>query len=188
MWPLISSPRMSPAAASASSGASANFTPPAFIRPPVSTCDLMTTGPPPAAATRLASSAAAAGDIACAPGTATTASTCQQQATANLVNSNAPTAVAVLGDNQYNSGTYAEYTGAGAFGATWGAFKSLIHPALGNHEYGSTGTSQPSGYFDYFNGVGVDSGPAGNRGDGWYSYDLGVSHLTVLNSSNDCAP
>src|SRR5437870_9006246 len=131
---------------------------------------------------------AAAGDIACAPGTATTASTCQQQATANLVNSNAPTAVAVLGDNQYNSGTHAEYTGAGAFGATWGAFKSLIHPALGNHEYGSTGTSQPSGYFDYFNGVGVDSGPAGNRGDGWYSYDLGVSHLTVLNSSNDCAP
>ena len=35
---------MSRAAASASSGVSANFTPPAFMRPPVSTCDLITTG------------------------------------------------------------------------------------------------------------------------------------------------
>ena len=41
--------------------------------------------------------------------------TCQQQATADLVSSNAPTAVAVLGDNQYQSGTYAEYTGTAAF-------------------------------------------------------------------------
>src|SRR5436305_6062981 len=131
---------------------------------------------------------AAAGDIACAPGTTTTATTCQQQATADLVSSNAPTAVAVLGDNQYQSGTYAEYTGAGAFGATWGAFKSLIHPALGNHEYGQNGTSAPDGYFDYFDGVGIDTGPAGDRGNGWYSYDLGVWHLIVLNSSDDCSP
>ena len=48
---------MSRACASASSGVSANFTPPAFIRPPVSTCDLMTVGPPISAATFLASSA-----------------------------------------------------------------------------------------------------------------------------------
>ena len=46
MWPLISSARMSRAWASASSGVSANFTPPAFIRPPVRTWDLMTVGPP----------------------------------------------------------------------------------------------------------------------------------------------
>src|SRR3954467_6930435 len=46
MWPLISSARISRACASASSSVSANFTPPAFMRPPVSTCDLMTTGPP----------------------------------------------------------------------------------------------------------------------------------------------
>ena len=131
---------------------------------------------------------AAAGDIACAPGTATTTTTCQQQATADLVSSNAPTAVAVLGDNQYQSGTYAEYTGTGAFGATWGAFKSVIHPALGNHEYGQDGTSAPDGYFDYFDGVGVNAGPAGDRGNGWYSYDLGVWHLIVLNSSDDCSP
>src|SRR5205823_7516740 len=51
---------MSSAAASASSAVSANFTPPAFIRPPVSTCDLITTGPPTSAATCLACSALAA--------------------------------------------------------------------------------------------------------------------------------
>ena len=56
---------------------------------------------------------AAAGDIACTPGTATTATTCQQQATANLIAANAPTSVAALGDDQYNSGTYAEFTKKG---------------------------------------------------------------------------
>ncbi len=37
---------MSRAWLSASSGVSANLTPPAFMRPPVSTCDLITVGPP----------------------------------------------------------------------------------------------------------------------------------------------
>ena len=46
---------MSRACASASSGVSANLTPPAFMRPPVSTCDLMTVGPPMRSAIRLAS-------------------------------------------------------------------------------------------------------------------------------------
>src|SRR5215213_4378609 len=66
MWPLISSPRISSAWEAASSGVSANFTPPAFIRPPVSTCDLMTVGAPMSCAMRLASSAEVAkpcGDV-----------------------------------------------------------------------------------------------------------------------------
>ena len=46
MWPLISSLRIASACSAASSGVSANLTPPAFIRPPLSTCDLITTGPP----------------------------------------------------------------------------------------------------------------------------------------------
>ena len=46
MWPLISSSSTCSACAAASSGVSANWTPPAFIRPPVSTWDLITTGPP----------------------------------------------------------------------------------------------------------------------------------------------
>ena len=41
---------------SASSGVSANFTPPAFMRPPVSTCDLITVGSPISSAIRRASS------------------------------------------------------------------------------------------------------------------------------------
>ena len=48
---------MSTACASASSGVSANFTPPAFMRPPVSTWDLMTVGPPMRAAISFASCA-----------------------------------------------------------------------------------------------------------------------------------
>ena len=55
MCPLISSSRMSLACASASSGVSANLTPPAFMRPPDRTWDLMTVEPPIRAAISLAS-------------------------------------------------------------------------------------------------------------------------------------
>ena len=47
---------MASACVAASSGVSANCTPPAFIRPPLSTCDLMTVGPPIRAAISRASS------------------------------------------------------------------------------------------------------------------------------------
>ena len=57
MWPLISSSRIASACSAASSGVSANLTPPAFIRPPLSTCDLITTGPPISSAASRASSA-----------------------------------------------------------------------------------------------------------------------------------
>src|SRR5262245_22048864 len=45
MWPPISSLRISSAWDFASAGSSANLTPPAFMRPPVNTCDLITVGP-----------------------------------------------------------------------------------------------------------------------------------------------
>ncbi len=60
----------------------------------------------------------AVGDIACAPGDTT--NDCQQGATANLASAQGPDAVLTLGDNQYNAGLLSEYTGAGAYGATWG--------------------------------------------------------------------
>ena len=47
---------MNSACSAASSGVSANLTPPAFMRPPVSTCDLITTGPAISSAIRRASS------------------------------------------------------------------------------------------------------------------------------------
>jgi hypothetical protein len=57
MCPFISSFKISSACWAASSGVSANLTPPAFIRPPVSTWLLITTGPPISSATLRASSA-----------------------------------------------------------------------------------------------------------------------------------
>ena len=40
-----------------------------------------------------------------------------------------------------------------------------------------------TGYFDYFNGPGASDGPAGPRGKGYYSFDLGAWHLVALNSN-----
>ena len=56
MWPPISRLRIASACSAASSGVSANLTPPAFMRPPVRTCDLMTVGPPIRSAISRASS------------------------------------------------------------------------------------------------------------------------------------
>lgn len=118
---------------------------------------------------------AAAGDIACPPRSAITPTSCDQASTAELIRHLRPTAVAVLGDDQYSSGTFAEFVGPGAFATTWGLFKSSIHPVAGNHEYEST--SSANGYFRYF---GASAGPPGL---GYYSYDLGGWHLIALNSN-----
>ena len=48
----------------------------------------------------------AAGDIACRPALVETATTCRHARTADLVQSLAPDAVAVLGDNQYEHGSW----------------------------------------------------------------------------------
>ena len=55
--------------------------------------------------------------------------------------------------------------------------KSISRPVLGNHD-GSGGA-----YFDYFNGPGAANGPAGQRGRGYYSYDIGAGHIVALNSN-----
>jgi hypothetical protein len=121
---------------------------------------------------------AAAGDIACGSATST-ALPCQQQATANLIASINPTAVMPLGDNQYDNGSLSDYQNY--YGKSWGAFKAKTHPVIGNHEGGEGGSNQ--GYFDYFNGVGVQTGAAGDRSKGYYSYDLGSWHIIVLNGN-----
>jgi hypothetical protein len=114
---------------------------------------------------------AAEGDVACAYGET---EACQQQATANLVAAQHPSAVAVLGDSQYESGLLSEYYGAGAYNDTWGPFNPIVHPAPGNHEYAAS--SAASGYFTYF-------GSAAANGN--YSYELGSWHVVALNS--DCS-
>src|SRR4051794_22248113 len=109
---------------------------------------------------------------------------------ASTVASPAATDVLVLGDVQYECGDLPFFTSR--YGPTWGQFKAITQPVIGNHEYdtapGTTtcdpGTTTPAkGYFDYFNGVGVQTGPAGDRSKGYYSYDLGTWHIVVLNSN-----
>jgi hemolysin type calcium-binding protein len=126
---------------------------------------------------------AAAGDIACDTaseffnGGAGTEGHCRQRNTSDLLIQAAPTAVLTLGDNQYHVGSLSDFNAS--FDPSWGRLKPIIHPAVGNHEYGTAGAR---GYFDYFNGVGNPSGPAGERDKGYYSFDIGSWHLIALNS------
>ena len=105
---------------------------------------------------------------------------CRQKNTSDLLVQAAPTAVLTLGDNQYHVGSLSDFTAS--FDPTWGRLKPIIHPAVGNHEYATAGAR---GYFDYFNGPGRQSGPAGERDKGYYSFDIGGWHLIALNSECD---
>ena len=100
--------------------------------------------------------------------------------TANLVESINPTVALTTGDNAYTAGTLSEYMTY--YDPTWGRFKSRTRPAPGNHEYDST---DAQGYYDYFDGVGQSNGPAGPRGKGYYSFNLGAWHLIALNPHID---
>jgi hypothetical protein len=127
---------------------------------------------------------AAAGDIACDPSASDfnlglgTSTSCRQWYTSNLLLNPNLSAILPLGDNQYEKGTLANYLAS--YGPSWGRVKALTRPAVGNHEYAISGAS---GYFDYFDGVGSSTGPAGDRGKGYYSYDIGSWHLISLNSN-----
>jgi hypothetical protein len=127
---------------------------------------------------------AAAGDIACDPGDASfnggagTPSACRQLATSALLTDGTLDRVLTLGDNQYETGTLSAYRGS--YDLSWGAVKSITRPAVGNHEYGTAGAA---GHFDYFNGVGVADGPAGDRTKGYYSFDVGTWHVIAVNSN-----
>lgn len=82
-----------------------------------------------------------------------------------------------LGDIQYEDGQLAKFIQA--FDPTWGRVKPLIRPVLGTHDYR---IPNADGYFDYFNGVGRTVGQAGERGAGYYSFDVGRWHIVALNS------
>ncbi len=119
----------------------------------------------------------AAGDLVCGTGTSTSAP-CRHAATADLVTSIAPAAALLLGDIQYENATLADFNAF--YDPTWGRHKAITWPAPGNHEYQTAGAR---GYFDYFNGVGVQAGRAGDRAKGYYSFDIGDWHLIALNSN-----
>jgi acid phosphatase type 7 len=131
---------------------------------------------------------AAAGDIACDPtdpnfngGNGSSAS-CRQKYTSDLLVNANPAAVLDLGDTQYYCGGYQAFVQS--YDLSWGRLKSITHPAVGNHEFltsGGTGctaaNAAAAGYFQYFGAA------AGNPGQGYYSYDIGAWHLIALNSN-----
>lgn len=101
-----------------------------------------------------------------------------------------PGSVFTLGDNAYVNGTASEF--ANCYDPAWGRHKPRTRPVSGNHDYN---TPNATPYYDYFNGVGVQNGPAGDRTQGgYYSYNIGSWHVVVLNSecttlwnTNGCA-
>jgi acid phosphatase type 7 len=133
--------------------------------------------------TGLAPMVAAAGDIACDPESPYfndglgIPGTCRQKLTSDLLLREDLTDVFTLGDNQYDDGQLSKFQLS--FGPSWGRLKGLMHPVVGNHEYKDPNAA---GYFDYFNGVGNQTGPAGDRSAGYYSLDVGSWHVIVLNS------
>jgi hypothetical protein len=79
--------------------------------------------------------------------------------------------VITLGDNAYPDGTASDFSEC--YEPSWGRHLSRTRPALGNHDYHSSGATP---YFAYF---GARAGPTGQ---GYYSYDQGAWHVVVLNS------
>lgn len=119
----------------------------------------------------------AAGDIACSASLVVnpSAGECHMRQTADTISQAKPTAVLTLGDEQYDDGKLADFNTV--YQPTWGIFKGITRPAIGNHEYSLLGNTD--GYFDYFGAV------AGQRGQGYYSYSIGQWHLVALNSNCD---
>ena len=97
--------------------------------------------------------------------------------TSDLIVAMNPTSVFTAGDNAYGSGTLSEYNNL--YNPRWGRFKDLTRPTPGNHDYQ---TSSAKGYFDYYNGSDVQTGLAGDRSKGYYSYDVGDWHFVALNT------
>ena len=121
---------------------------------------------------------AAAGDLVCGTETQSPPIPCLHLATAAVVKEVKPDALLLLGDLQYEKGSITDFQAY--YEPAFGEFKSITYPTPGNHEYFTPGGA---GYFDYFNGVGADSGRAGRRGQGYYSFNLGAWHIVALNSN-----
>jgi len=129
--------------------------------------------PPPVPPTPIPGSAVlvGAGDIGDCTKTAVTE-------TAKLIDS-ITGVVFTLGDNVYDSGTMAAYTGC--YGPNWGRQLSRTRPSVGNHDYSG---SSLAAYMTYF----ASTGAAGPDGQGYYSYEAGSWHVLVLNSEIPIGP
>lgn len=152
------------------------------------------TAPEPTATTALLVSdpvIVAAGDIACSPSNPRFNSGqgdgnyCQQLSTSDLVLEADPEAVLALGDLQYYCGS--SETFLQSYDLSWGRFKAITRPVVGNHEYltspegeegadCTTANEGAAGYFQYFGSA------AGQPDQGYYSFEVGSWHIIALNS------
>jgi hypothetical protein len=119
----------------------------------------------------------ATGDIACPSSGQQAEFSCRQAATASLALALQPKAVLAVGDLQYPTGKLSDYKDS--YAKSWGQLKAITHPVPGNHEYQTAGAA---GYFDYF------GSQAGERGKGYYSFDVASWHVVALNSEADVSP
>jgi len=138
------------------------------------TSSTTTTSPPPTASD---ATVAAGGDIACDPGDGGfngglgTTWVCNELATSDLLLSGNYAKILTLGDHQYENNTYSAFLQS--FDPSWGRLKARIAPALGNHEYLTSGAA---GYYQYFGAA------AHQASNGYYSYDVGAWHMIALNA------
>ena len=91
---------------------------------------------------------------------------------ARLLKGSPSAPVLAMGDLAYPNGSARDF--AQCYRPSWGRFDGRMRPALGNHEYNTTGAKA---YFDYFGKA------AGPRGKGWYSFDYAGWHVVALNSN-----
>lgn len=131
---------------------------------------------------------AVGGDVACGTtetdynGGAGTGTACRMQTTSDLVRGINPQQVFALGDLQYNSGSTVDF--GISYHNSWGRFKDITRPVVGNHEYGTSGAG---GYFGYFGSAAtpLESGCTKNC-LGYYSFNVPVGaskwHVVVINS------
>jgi acid phosphatase type 7 len=134
---------------------------------------------------------AAAGDIACDPtaggynGGLGTANKCKQMATSDLLVAGGFDAVLALGDEQYECAGDSAF--AASYAPSWGRVAAITYPAIGNHEYETSGGSgcnpiRGRGYQNYFLGAGAPQ-VLGPNNAYYYSFDLGSWHLISLNAN-----
>lgn len=89
-----------------------------------------------------------------------------------------PGTVFTAGDNAYLSGKRMRNPFP-CYSASWGRHRSRTRPVPGNHEYEGGYIDE---YFDYFGSA------AGDRGKGYYSYELGTWHILALNTVIETGP
>ena len=97
------------------------------------------------------------------------------EATAALVEAFDPAVLLPLGDLQYEYGELENFRAS--YDKTWGRFRSITRPVVGNHEYAG---GRAPGYFTYW-------GDAAAPPNGWYSFDVAEVEWRVIVVNSVCS-